>query len=77
MITTMSLYTRKSTDALPAVKSPAGLHIGECTKVGLLAWMEAIAPEKVVKLTANDHVKLVPHVNRKTTTTNFLKANKK
>lgn len=59
----MSLYTLKTTEALPAIKSPAGLHIEECTKVGLLAWMGEITRDEVVKRIANDNLAFVAYIN--------------
>jgi hypothetical protein len=59
----MSLYTLNTTDTLPIIKSPAGLMIEECTKVGLLARMAGTTREDVVNCIANDHVAFVAYLN--------------
>lgn len=59
----MSLYTLTTTDTLPAIPSPAGLRIEECTNVDLLAWMGTTTVEEVLKRMANDHVAFAAYIN--------------
>lgn len=59
----MSLYTLQTTDSFPLLHSPAGLQIGECTNVDLLASLGKATAADVIKRMANDHVAFVAYIN--------------
>jgi hypothetical protein len=59
----MSLYTFTTINILPAIQSPAGLRMEECTNIDLLACMGTTTVEEVIKRMANDHVAFVAYIN--------------
>jgi GNAT superfamily N-acetyltransferase len=58
----MSLYTLCTTDTIPAVETPAGLRIEECTNTDLLTYIGSTTPEEVTKRLANDNIAYVAYI---------------
>lgn len=59
----MSIYTLKTTDALPRLQQTVGLRIEECTNVQLLSLMGSTTADEVTRRLANDHLAFVAYLN--------------